>query len=160
IGFRPDKVVRVVYRTEYFRPDSQIVDESRLAELRNSELEQQLETVAIRKSKKALWMRIDSNPLRQPGYADVCLNDNEWLPCGRGAGPDRPSFSGYEEERYPLFSAAIYPDLVSAAKELATNHFSKADLDFALFGAAENFSDNSEMIKLLVKAGADVNASR
>src|SRR5215469_12576295 len=42
VGFRPDKVVRVVYRTEYFRPDSQIVDESKLSELRNSELEHQL----------------------------------------------------------------------------------------------------------------------
>ena len=26
LGFRPDKVVRVVYRTEYFLPDSQIVE--------------------------------------------------------------------------------------------------------------------------------------
>src|SRR5947208_2571500 len=33
IGFRPDKVVRVVYRAEYSRPDSQFIDDVRLEAL-------------------------------------------------------------------------------------------------------------------------------
>jgi hypothetical protein len=159
IGFRPDKVERVVYRTEYFRPDSQIVDDVRLERLEKSGLQRQLETVAIEKSERALWIRIDSNPLQQPGYAEVCLTDDEWLPCGSWR-TDRAMFSAFEEEKYPLYSAAIYPDLVSASRQLATNHFSQTDLDTALFGAITNSSDNTKMVELLIKAGANVNARR
>jgi hypothetical protein len=124
VGFRPDKVVRVVYRTEYSRPDSQIVDDVRLQTLEKSDLQRQIEAVALERSKQALWIRIDSNPLRQPGYADVCLMDDEWLPCGPWR-TDRAGFSAFEEDRAPLYSAAIYPDLVSASTQLTTNHFSQ-----------------------------------
>jgi hypothetical protein len=127
--------------------------------LEKSGLQRQLKTVAIEKSKRALWIRIDSNPLRQPGYAEVCLTDDEWLPCGSWR-TDRAMFSAFEEEKYPLYSAAIYPDLLSASRELATNHFSQTDLDTALFGAIANSSDNTNMVELLVKAGANVNARR
>ena len=159
IGFRPNKVVRVVYRTEYSRPDSQIVDDVKLQALEKSTLRRELEAVALEKSKQARWMRIDSNPLRQPGYAHVCLMDDEWLPCGPMR-IDRDMFSAFEESEAPLYSAAIYPDLVSASRQLATNHFSQADLDTALFGAITNSSDNTKMVELLVKAGANVNARR
>jgi len=157
-GFHPAKVVQVVYRTEYARPDSQIVDDLKLTELQKSGLEEHLKVVATQKSKQARWMRIDSNPFREHGYAQVCLNDSEWIPCGWLF--DRPRFSAFEEEKYPLYSAAIYPDLVSATKQLATNNFSQTELNTALFGATEDFSDNTKMIKLLVKSGADVNSRR
>ncbi len=159
IGFRPDKVVRMVYRTEYSRPDSQIVDELRLEVLEKSDFQRQLKTVAIEKSKRAVWIRIDSNPFRRPGYAEVCLTDDEWLPCGSWR-TDRAMFSAFEEEKYPLYSAAIYPDLVTASTQLATNHFSQTDLDTALFGAIETQSDDTKMVGLLVQAGANVNARR
>jgi hypothetical protein len=157
IGFRPDKVVRVVYRTEYSSPGSQIVEDTRLEALQKSGLQHQLETVAIEESKQAAWMRIDYNPVSLGGHAHVCLADDEWVPCGPWR-MDRPGFSGFEEEKYPLYSAAIFPDLAAASKLLATSHFSQTDLNIALYAATQNSSDNTKMIELLVKAGADVNA--
>lgn len=157
IGFRPDKVVRVVYLTEYSSPESQIVENTSLEALQKSGLQHQLETVAMEESKQAGWMRIDYNPLWLGGHAHVCLTDNEWMPCGPWR-LNQPMFSGFEVEKYPLYSAAIFPDLAAASRLLATTHFSQTDLNIALYAATQNSSDNTKMIKLLVKAGADVNA--
>lgn len=158
-GFRPGRVARIVYRWDYSRPDSQIVDDVKLESLEKNGLQKELQAVAIKKSKRAIWMRIDSNPWSQAGYTKVCLTDNEWLPCG-GWRIDRPAFSAFDEEQYPLYSAAIFPDLVSLSKLLSTGHFSQTDLNTALSGALTSSSANTKVVTLLLKAGADVNARR
>lgn len=154
-GFWPSHLTRGVYRRSYSSPGSQIINENALQKLRSSGLERELETVAIRKSKGAIWFRIDSNPWKQQGYAEVHLCDNAWLPCG-----GEPGFSAFDSEQAPLYSAAIFPDVASLEKQLATQRFSQIDLNTALFGASRCRSDNTKAMALLIKAGADVNARR
>jgi len=156
-GFSPRSAPRIVYLKDYSRPGSQIVDEAKLEELRNRGLEQKLESVAIKNSKRAIWLRMDSNPWKQPGYAVVYLCDNEWVPCGHWR-TDRPSFSAFEEEKYPLYSSAIFPDLLALSEQLATAHFDQSELNAALLGATHCPSDNTQVMSMLIKAGADVNA--
>jgi hypothetical protein len=57
-GFKPDRVVRVVYLAEYFRPGSQIVERVKLDELGKSDLQNQLAAVAIQRSKHSIphWL--------------------------------------------------------------------------------------------------------
>lgn len=163
LGFRPSHVTRTVYLRSYSSPGSQVIDEQALQKLRGSGLERKLEGVALQKARGAIWVRIDSNPLKQPGFAEVDLCEDAWLPCGGipyllGRGSAR--FSAFNSEEVPLYSAAIFPDLTSLTNLLASQHFSQADLNAALFGASECRSDNTKAISLLIQAGADVNARR
>jgi hypothetical protein len=67
-----------------------------------------------------------------------------WYPCG-------------EFGTLPLSDASSIGDANDVARLLTSRKFPQEKLNDALFHAVKNYYDNSDVIDLLVKAGADIN---
>jgi hypothetical protein len=158
--FQPQAAKRIVYRKNYDGPGSQITDASELAQFKESGLEAKLREAAFQKSKKAMWFGIDSRP--QDGDAcitDIYLFDDEWL-VDNVLKTNQPGLGSYNPEEFPLAYSALVGDLLTVRQELSTKRFSEKQVNGALFLAVSYPSNNTEVISLLLKAGANVNAER
>ena len=89
----------------------------------------------------------------------VFLNDDEWI-VDDGVRSESPGISRYDPDKLPLHSAVAVADMLSAKQLLASNRFTKGDLETALFRAVSYPLDNITVIAMLLNSGADVNAER
>jgi hypothetical protein len=158
--FQPETAQRIIYRKKYDGPGSQITDPGRLAEIARTGLQAELQDAAFRKSAKAVWIGIDSPP--QEG--DVCvvaiyLFDDEWL-ADDAFSTNMPGIARYNPEDFPLPYAAGAGDVSTVRRELSTQQFPEQRLNTALFAAVTYPSDNTDVISLLLDAGANINAVR
>jgi Ankyrin repeats (3 copies) len=159
-GFRPQSVDRIIYRANYDGPNIQIVDGPRLSKIRSSDLERKLVGAAFDKAKRAEWFALDSSPKNgETCFVNVYLYDDEWL-VDDGVWSDSPQVSRYDPTQLPLQSAAAVADKATVNELLGSRRFSQEDLNGALFRAVRYPSDNTEVISVLLRAGADVNAER
>ena len=165
--FQPQAIKRIIYRKYYDGPSSQITNPGELARFEESGLQNKLQEAAFRQSRNAIWIGIDSPPKNGDAcIVDIQLFDDKWLledatnvptmRCGRIQAHDR----GYNPEEFPLAYAAAAGDLATVQNQLSTQQFSREQLNGALFLAVIHRSDNTDVISLLLGAGADINASR
>lgn len=160
-AFKPEQVKRVIYRQAYDGPGSQIVDRDRLTRFQADGTEDQLRTAAFEKSRRAIGTWVDNPPKGiYTCFVTVDLYDDEWLTNIFDSTHNRPKISVYDSDKDPLTSAALFGDVKTVRQLLSARSYSKPALNTALFGAASNLSDNTDVISLLVTAGADVNAQR
>jgi len=160
-GFSPKKVARILYRSKYEGPKAQITDSAWLGRIRASGLEQELEAVALGRAKRATPMRMHWDwTIWERGSTHVYLFDDEWL-VDMYLWSDYPIFASFDPDRHPLYVAVVSADEARVSSLLAERQFGQEDLDGKLFAAVETFpSDNTDVIRLLLKAGANVNARR
>ncbi|MGB7024328.1 MAG: ankyrin repeat domain-containing protein, partial [Candidatus Acidiferrales bacterium] len=160
LGFHPESVGRIIYRRAFDGPNSQITDPTQLKRIRVGGLEEELRKAAFDKSRKATWLGIDSPPREgERCFVNIYLFDHEWL-ADDLVSSNSPGIGRYDPEQFPLASAAAVGDRLTVASLLASHRFTKDDLNAALFRAVEYPSDNTDVISLLLGAGADVNAQR
>jgi hypothetical protein len=160
LGFRPQDIRRTVYRKDYDGANSQITSENDLAKIRQTGLEQKLHDAAFEKAKMATWRGVDSPPKwGEKCFVNIYLFYDEWLNDAELL-TDSPGIGRYNPEDFPLNSAAAVGDKLTLASLLATKQFPKDDLNAALFNAVKYPSNNTDVISLLLKAGADVNVQR
>jgi len=158
--FQPQSTKRIIYRKNYDGPGSQITDDRELAQIKESGLETKLQEAAFQKSKKAIWIGIDSPPKEGDAcITDIYLFDDEWL-VDNAFSTNLPRVGRYNPEEFALGYAADVGDLLTVRQQLSTQQFSPQQLDIALFGAVGYPSDNTDVISLLLKAGANVNTER
>src|SRR5207249_125016 len=93
------KVVEEEYFVDYDHSEP-ITDEGRLAEIKASGLEQELEEAALARAKSAHWFEYPDEETGV-GYRPEELADNEWLPVGI-----TPYLGQYEPGTTPLMHAA------------------------------------------------------
>jgi len=91
-------------------------------------------------------------------FADVYLFDDEWI-GDRWRFTNTPVITPGDPAEEPLYSAAQVGDLSGISQLLNTRTFGRKDLNNALIGAIELPSDNTDVIRRLLSAGADVNTS-
>ncbi|HEU0047484.1 MAG TPA: ankyrin repeat domain-containing protein [Nitrososphaera sp.] len=160
LGFRPESVERSIYRKNYDGPEIQITDVDQLSRIQQSNLEAELQTAAFKKAKRATWFGIDTALKNgETCFVDIYLYDDEWL-ADDGILSDSPGISRYDPRQSPLHSAVAVADSVTTKRLLAARRFTNKDLDSALFRAVDYSLDNKEVILMLLKAGANVNAER
>ena len=146
-----------VGRRLYFRsfdgPDSQISDQTALKTIESSGLGTDLEAIASIRVSKAPLVRGPDMHLRSVHdvsstiefFADPSVPQRKvvLLPSGHPT---------------PLTEAVINGDALRTQELLASHKFAQNEFDRALFDAALSRYDNTTVIKLLLQAGADVNA--
>lgn len=158
--FQPQSTKRVIYRKDYDGPGSQITDPNKLAQIRGSGLEAELENAAFQKALKSSWIGIDSPPQEGDSCSvSVYLFDDEWL-VDNTLSTNAPKVGRYEAEEFPLGYAAADADVLTVQQQLSTQQFSEERLNVALFAAVGYPSNNTDVISRLLKAGANVNAER
>lgn len=153
------RVGRRLYFRQFDGPNSQISDEATLKAIEASGLEADLDATAVnRVSKAPLFRGPDPQffPSKHVGSI-VELFANAWLPEKNAVwfrtGPTpRPS------KKPTLASFVSSQDAAGTQALLKSQEFSKDQLDRALFEAVLSSYDNTAVIKLLLNAGADVNA--
>jgi len=91
-------------------------------------------------------------------FVDVYLFDDEWI-GDRWRFTNTPIITPGDPVEVPLYSVAHVGDLHGLSQLLNTRTFDRKDLDNALIGAIDLPSDNTDVIRLLLSAGADVNTS-
>jgi hypothetical protein len=158
--FRPQTTNRIIYRKKYDGSGSQVTDARELARFRGNGLEAKLQAAAFQKATKANWIGIDSPP--KDGDAcivNIYLFDDEWLSDDK-LSTGLPGIGRYNPEEFPLAYAAAVGDLLATRQQLAMQQFTDQQLNTALFQAVRYPSDNTDVISLLLKAGANVNAER
>jgi len=144
------KVVRTLYFSKYDSDCAQITDPKRLEQIRTSGLEQHLENFAKEGVANSHWFYVDRKPHAKHGVGSVALLDDEWLPHAP------PLLTPLAKDQKPLLQAASFGDEASVADLLASGNIDSRARNEALLMAAA-FIDDSCLIKLLLKAGADVN---
>jgi hypothetical protein len=151
---RPEKISpnRTLYFGKYDSECAQITDSKLLEEVRASGLEKELQEFAIQKTKKAHWFYIDKKPHAKRGTSRVELLDDEWL-------PNAPPILKPSEDlhKMSLLNSISLGDESTILAILASWKKSPSELDDALFMASSS-TDNSCVINLLLKAGANPNA--
>ena len=149
-------VVRRIYFGEYRGPHAQIVDDNALQRIRRAGLEDLLDQIAIKRVEDApLWAGFHGMSYRDRVrmYSFVEFLDNPTFterktivsPIGKNLAP-------------PLVQAAALRDAHDVVHLLGKNKYSDAVLNSALFEAAGRSEENSDVIDLLIRAGANVNA--
>jgi hypothetical protein len=141
----------------YFRsldgPNTQIEDQVTLQDIESSGLGAELDRIACNRASTAPFLRAADMRLRAAHtvfsavdlFADLSLPEQKLmlLPMGH------PTL---------LTEAVIHGDALRTQELLGSQKFSKKQLDRALFDAALSRYDNTTVIQLLLRAGADVNA--
>ena len=80
------------------------------------------------------------------------LYDDPWLLSPLTA------ISSEDSRHHPLLDAAASEDVTKLHQALANHNFSQRELDTALFQAVIAERDNTEVMEILMRAGANVNA--
>ncbi len=140
----------------YFRsfdgPDAQISDEATLKTIESSGLASELDKIARDRVSKAPlargpghWRAVHNAYSTVEFFADPSVPEQKavLLPLGHPTA---------------LTEAVINEDALRTQELLGSHKFTKTELDRALLDAALSRYDNTAVIKLLLQAGADVNA--
>lgn len=148
------QVVNRLYFDQFDGPNSQILDSTKLAQIKQSGLEADLDKIARERVMHApLFVGLDSkvNPSGKRTYSYAEMFANPWVPEQRVV--VSPLF-----KRLPsLLYAAMIGDVSSVEHQLKNNS-SQRELYGALYQAVGSRYDNSAVIKAVINAGADVNA--
>ncbi len=151
------RVISRLYFDKYDGPHAQIADQRSIDAIRASGLENLLDRVAIDWAKeRPLVYGIEHAIVRHPEgkqmftkaelFDDIRLSGIAW-PWSPWIGSRAP----------PLADAASVGDANEVARLLQTSKSSQQELNAALLNAVTNDYDNSAVIELLLKAGADIN---
>jgi hypothetical protein len=160
LGFHPIGVQRIIYRSKYDGPSAQVTDPSQIETFVKSGLQAKLQGIAFAKSRNARWpMEARFSLLGVKCFVDVYLFDDEWV-NDVWRSTSTPVLGSYDPSAAPLLEAAKIGDVVSTSVLLKTERFSKSSLSKALFDAVAYPSDNTDVIRMLLAAGADPNATR
>jgi hypothetical protein len=145
-------VARRLYFRQLDRPDSQVSDEATLKAIETSGLAPELDHLARGRVLAAPLVRGEA-ALFPSGRASSAVDifANPWLPqhnpvMVRSGRPTK------------LALTVVNGDALGTRLLLESHKFTRKDLDLALFEAVLSQYDNSAVIKLLLNAGADVNA--
>jgi len=164
--FNPQHTDLVIYRRKYDGPNSQITDANHLVHFKEIGLEHDLEQAAFARSNEAQPLMddvphpphsvrkcfVDVHFLDDPLLADENMSRVAVDGC-HPEGQDRPMTAGRA-----LFQAATLADEQTVSKLLSTQQFTQQDLNSALLGAVYFPLDNTDVLSLLIQAGADVNS--
>lgn len=155
-GKRPRdiRVVRRLYFHDFDGPNSQVLDEVALKAIEASGLPAELDSIA---RTQVLAAPIFKGPAGHFGSGKrvssfVEFFANAWLP------QEKPLLFPSSWSTAPLVGTVTNADASGTEALLRSGRFSKRELDRALFDAVLSRYDNSAVIKLLLGAGADVNA--
>lgn len=155
---RDTRILERLYFSKYDGPHAQIRDTESLEAIRASGLESLLSELSIQDAEKRhLYVGIEKGIRHPEGQQIYCLVEFFDDPDldGNGTPPWAPW--GYNGA-WPLSEAAEVGDADKIASLLKTQKFSKNELNNALIAAVTNYYDNSDVIDMLLEAGADVNA--
>jgi Ankyrin repeats (many copies) len=158
----PDiQVVRRLYFRQFDGPNSQISDEATLNAIEGSGLQADLDGIARSRVLAAPFFRgPDPRPFADNHHVGSVVEffANAWLPEKKAVwfrtGPPRTG----PPQKPTLASAVSSEDAAGTQALLGSQGFSKKELDRALFDAVLSRYDNTAVFKLLLDAGADVNA--
>src|SRR5262249_14041176 len=146
------RIVRRLYFREFDGRQSQISEDTTLNAFKVSGLQAELEGLARSRAltapfHKGEFMFFQGNHVVSfvEFFASARLRELHVI-WGRSGHPE------------PLTVAVVHGDALGTQAVLGSHRFTKKELDRALFGASLSRYDNSAVIKLLLDAGADVNA--
>jgi hypothetical protein len=150
----PLLVARRLYFRRYDGPDAEITKPDELKAIRDSGLERILDNAALEKAQHApVFAGIEhAQKLLRASRAvvgDIEFLDLPFLP------QSPPVLVPSGENDQPLLEAALAGDVNGASSK--AKHASKEVLNKALFFAISRRQDNSDVIRFLISAGADVN---
>jgi hypothetical protein len=156
-GDRPEHIhiVRRLYFRRFDGPDAQIDDRAALDAIQTRGLRHRLDELALSLASQAPVARGPAGPpwvSRDKVYGFVEFFADPWLPA------PRPLLFPSGSAETALGNAIQCGDALATQALLRSRKFAKRELNLALFGAVLSTYDNSAVIKLLLNAGADVNA--
>jgi len=144
------RIIRQLYFRQFDKAESQMTDEVSLKAIEASGLATQLEKLSRDRVLTAPFVR--GHPTRSKKIGSVVeFFANPWL-------PERKPVLTRSGSPTPLTEAILLQDIMETRALLASHRFAKNELNLALFEAVRGRYDNSAVIKLLLDAGADVNA--
>lgn len=149
------QVVRRLYFRQYDGRDSAITDETSLKAIETSGLQAMLDEIAFSRVSAAPILRavdVWHLPLGKQKSSFVEFFSEPWL------APEHVLLYQSHRSRVLLADTVIVGDVLGTQKLLGSRRFKKEELDRALFDAVLSRYDNSTVIRLLLDAGADVNA--
>jgi Ankyrin repeats (many copies) len=148
------QVVRTLYYCRYDGPDTQITDPDELRRIRDSGLQTMLGDIAFDRVKKAPFFTGFEGARRSHKYwsSGVEFFSNPWLP------EQMTIVSPKGDSRLLLLGPGVSGDVIEIRDLLNNSHFQQKELNRALFDAVLSDYDNAAVIRLLLNAGADVNA--
>ena len=143
------KPVRQIYFTDYGFDAPQITDGHTLTEIADSGLKGKLQTEALAHVRGGMWFDLPELP-PFPAAASVSIYDN----ASHASNPGM--YWRDEPNRTPWQQALFSNDLADVMRMLASGQLSQKELDEGLFWGCS--SHRSQLLQLLLKAGANVNA--
>jgi ankyrin repeat protein len=152
-GPRRLRIVRVMYFSEYDGPNAQITDPNRIGHIRQSDLDEELGKAATQQVAHSGWFfETPAWQLGRRGIGYVTLYDDEWIPHFP------PVLQPFDSDRSDLLQSAALGDQIRLAELLSLGREKRTELNYALFAAVGDGIDKTAVTRMLLKAGADVNA--
>ncbi len=149
------RVFRRVYFVKYDGPHSQ-ADEQLQEVIRTSGLAALLDEAALQRGIRSKWWMGPDSRARRPKNTQLQASAEFLDDSGL---PERPTIFGVSAYgMWPLSDAAEAGDAKEVKQLLGSAKFSQLLLNAALLRAVTNVYDNSDVIDLLLQAGADINA--
>lgn len=151
------RILERLYFSEYDGPHTQVRDEKALETIRASGLEALLSDLSVHGcERRHLFVAMETGIKHPEGRQMYCLVEFFDDPDLHGNGT--PPWAPWGYSTWPLSEAAEVGNVEEVSALLKTRKFSQNELNDALIAAVTNYYDNSDVIDLLLKAGADVNA--
>lgn len=154
-GFGDPTISSRRYFSNYDGRGTEITDPQRLShDISLTGLQDVLDQVALVRIKRSGPFCQDECPDLEGKkvYGVVELYDDPWLLSPPTA------ISSEDSRHHPLLDAAASEDVTKLHQALANHNFSQRELDTALFQAVYAERDNTEVMEILMRAGANVNA--
>jgi hypothetical protein len=143
-------VVRRLYFRQFDGVDAQISDEGKIQSIDNSGLAEALDDLARNRVAAAPLVR-GERFIGDQVSSFVEFFADAWL-------PEQKALLFPTGHPTPLTGSVVNGDVADTQALLQSNKFSRKQLDRALFDAVLSRYDNTTVIDLLLKAGADVNS--
>lgn len=154
-GFGDPTISSRRYFSNYDGRGTEITDPQRLShDISLTGLQDVLDQVALVRIKRSGPFCQDECPDLEGKkvYGVVELYDDPWLLSPLTA------ISSEDSRHHPLLDAAASEDVTKLHQALVNHNFSQRELDTALFQAVIAERDNTEVMEILMRAGANVNA--
>jgi hypothetical protein len=151
------RILTRLYFDKYDGPRSQIAEPRSIEAIRTNGLEALLDNVAIDWAKERPLLTGREHAIVRHPEGKQMSTTAELFDDSRLPGMVIPWTPWSGRKGPPLSEAAITGDASEVARLLQTNKFSQQDLNVVLLEAVKNHYDNSDVIDLLLKAGADIN---
>jgi len=148
------KVTYRMYFSKYDGRGARIRDAEVLRSIQARSLEGALDQAALEAAKDASQFCVDNCTSIEGKRVRtrVELYDNPWFSSGVRV------VSSEEGPQTPLFDTASFGDTVKLSEVLQSRQFTQQELNRALFESVHQYRDNTEVMELLIRAGADVNS--